>query len=366
MLVLDSALKLLNKIEDRGFKAYIVGGFVRDYLLGINSNDIDICTNAKPKDIRDIFKDKCLPNEEYGSVTVIVKNIRYEITTFRREHSYINDRKPDNFEFIDDLHEDLKRRDFLINTICIDKHGNVLDILNGKKDLNSKIIHAVGNSYDRFTEDAFRILRAVRFATTLKFELSEDIKKSILETKNLLKNISYERKREELDKIFTNSNVLYGVDLLLELGLDDILDIPNLKNVKNFDDLVGVWAQLDVSRSTYRFTTNEKDLINGIKTVLEMDNYDSYTLYKYGLYVNSVAAGIKGLDKKKVTRIYNDLPIHSKSDIMVDGNDILNVLDKKPGKFLRLIMDDIEKKILYSEIDNNREILLKYVFDSYK
>ena len=319
--MLENALKLLKKIEKNGFKAYIVGGFVRDYVLGIESNDIDICTNAKPKDIHEIFGNACLPNEEYGSVTVIVKNVRYEITTFRKEYSYVGNRKPSNYEFIDDLHEDLKRRDFLINTLCIDSYGNVLDILNGRKDLGDKVIHSVGDSYHRFTEDAFRILRAIRFATTLKFELSSNIKNAILETKGLLKNISYERKREELDKIFTNPNVEYGISLLITLGLDMVLDIPNLSMVKNYDDLMGVWAQPDVSDETYRFTTNEKNLIAGIQKVLDMDNYDPYVLYKNGLYVNSVAAGIKELDKKLLTKIYNELPIHNKNDIAINGKD---------------------------------------------
>ena len=364
--MLDNTLKLLKTIEDNGFKAYIVGGFVRDYILGIESHDVDICTNAKPKDIRSIFKGSCLSNEEYGSVTVIVRNIRYEITTFRKEYSYVYNRKPDSFEFINDLHEDLKRRDFLINTLCIDSNGNILDILNGKKDLDNKIIHTVGNSYERFTEDAFRILRAIRFATTLNFELSSDIKNSILETKGLLRNISYERKREELDKIFTNPNVLYGVSLLQELELEQVLEIPNLSKVKNFDDLMGVWAQLDVDSSTYRFTSNEKELINGIKMVLDKNNYNPYILYQYGLYVNSVAAGIKNFDKKKVTLIYNELPIHSKKDITINGRDIATILNREPGKYIKDIFNDIEKKILNSELDNNTEVLSKYILDNYQ
>lgn len=364
--MLENALKLLKKIEDNGYKAYIIGGFVRDYILGVESNDIDICTNAKPKDIHKIFKNSCLPNEDYGSVTVIVKNIRYEITTFRKEYSYVGNRKPNDFEFIDDLYEDLKRRDFLINTLCIDRFGNILDILNGRKDLDNGVIHTVGNSYNRFTEDAFRILRAIRFATTLNFELSCDIKNSILETRNLLKNISYERKREELDKIFTSTNVLYGVSLLIELGLDKILDIPNLSKVKNFDDLMGVWAQLDVLTNTYRFTSNEKDLIIGIKNVLNMDNYNPLSLYRYGLYANSVAAGIKNLDKKKVTHIYNELPIHNRNDIAINGRDIALALNKEPGGYIKVIIKDIENKILYSVLENNKEILLKYILDNYK
>ena len=364
--MLKNALLLLKEIEKHGFKAYIVGGFVRDYVLGIESHDVDICTSARPKDIHEIFKDSCLPNEDYGSMTVIVKNIRYEITTFRREYSYIQNRKPNRFEFIDDLHEDLKRRDFLINTLCIDSYGNVLDILNGKKDLDNKIINTVGNSYDRFSEDAFRILRAIRIAASLNFRLSDDVVQSIIKTKHLLKNISYERKREELDKIFTSVNVKYGVSMLLDLGLDDVLEIPNLKNIDNFDDLMGVWAQLYNDDSKYKFTSNERNLINNIREVLKLDNYDNYVIYKYGLYVNSVAAGIKGLDKKKITLLYNSLPIKNKKDVVINGKDISQFLNKEPGKYLKIILADLEDKIVAGNLNNVKEELFSYICNVYK
>ena len=125
--MIDIALKLLNEFVSRSYKAYIVGGFVRDYILGIESNDIDITTNATPKEIKEIFEDSCLPNEDYGSVTVMWRGIRFEITTFRREIEYLNNRKPVEIRYIDDLMTDLLRRDFTINTLCMDCDGNILD-----------------------------------------------------------------------------------------------------------------------------------------------------------------------------------------------------------------------------------------------
>ncbi|MBE6147090.1 MAG: hypothetical protein E7168_02000 [Firmicutes bacterium] len=361
----ETALKLLAKIEENGFKAYVVGGFVRDYLLGIESHDIDVCTNAKPKDIRAIFKDACLPREAYGSITVIIKNVRFEITTFRKEYSYINYRKPIDFEYINDLHEDLKRRDFLINTLCIDRYGNVLDILNGKEDLNNREINTVGDSVYKFTQDAFRILRAVRIATTLHFKLSDEVYQAILETKHLLKNISYQRKKEELDKIFTSTYVEYGVQLLLELGLDLELDLPKLKDVSCFDDLVGVWTQLDVL-DVYPFTNNERDLILGIKAVLDGGSINSRVLYNYGLYVVSIAANICGIDKKEITAKYQELPIKSKNEIVVNGMDISNYLKRKPDKYLKEIMNDLESKIINCELLNEKDCLLDYIGKTYR
>lgn len=362
--MIKTALKLIKTIEDHGYIAYIVGGFVRDRLLGITSNDIDICTSARPSDIRNIFPNSCLPNEAYGSVTVVIRNIRFEITTFRKEIGYINNRKPIEFEYIDNLKDDLDRRDFRINTICMDKEGNIIDLFNGRQDLEKREITAVGDSIYKFSEDALRILRALRFATSLSFSLSDEIKKAILQTKHYVKNLSYHRKKEELDKIFGSVNVRYGVRLLIELGLDQELELPNLRNIKNFDDLMGIWAQLNVE-NIYPFTKNEKEIMKSIRKVLQLDFIDSLTLYQYGLYVSSVVADIKGIDKKIITKTYNNLPIKCRSDIMVDGNDIMILLNRKQGNYLKKILDDLEVKILNRELVNNRDSLETYLLESY-
>ena len=244
--MLEVALKLLEEITSRGFKAYIVGGFVRDYILGINSNDIDITTSATPKDIKEIFDDSCLPSEDYGSVTVIMKGIRFEITTFRKEIGYIDNRRPAEIKYIDDLYEDLLRRDFTINTICMDEKGNIVDLLNGQEDLKNGVIKTVGIAKDRFEEDVLRILRAVRFATILDFRLDNEVIEAIKDRRELLSSLSYNRKKEELDKIFGSSYANKGIELLLGLGLDKYLELDNLSKVKCTSSLIGVWTVLDV------------------------------------------------------------------------------------------------------------------------
>lgn len=363
--MLDKAIKFIKKIEECGFKAYIVGGFTRDYLLGIESSDIDICTNAKPSDIRRIFKDSCMPNEDYGSVVVVNRNIRCEVTTFRKEISYINNRKPVEYVYIDNLIDDLKRRDFTINTICIDKDKKIIDLLDGRKDLVKKEINTVGNSIEKFSEDSLRILRAVRFATILDFRLSDDVKDAIIKTKHLLKTLSYQRKKLELDKIFGSIHVRYGVKLLIELGLDQELELYNLKNIKSFDNLIGIWSQLNVI-DIYPFTKNEKELISNINKALELDNLNPLVLYKYGLYVNSVAGDIKGLDKKLMTYKYEELPIKDKNDIAISGKDIMNILDMEPGSYIKDIISDIEEKIVLGQLNNNIDDLREYIVNTWK
>ncbi len=362
--MIETSLKLLKKIEAQGFKAYIVGGFVRDYLLKRPSLDVDIATNATPMDIKQIFKDIFIPKVEYGSVTVFYHNIRFEITTFRRELSYINNRKPVEFEYINDLLEDLSRRDFIINTICMDSDGKIIDLLNGQKDLDNKIINTVGSSYDKFEEDSLRILRAIRFATILNFSLSDEIKEAVKKTKHHLSTLSYQRKKEELDKIFSSKNATYGVSLLKELGLDKELEIYNLDDIKLGVDIIGVWSSLDIS-DNYPFSKNEKELIKKIRDVIKLDNLNNEVLYHYGLYVNSVAGAIKGIDKKKITEKFDKLPITNKSDINITSKEIMDILHKNGGAYLKDIYNNLTTLILNGKLDNDNEILKKYVVNNY-
>ena len=362
--MLDIALKLLEEITSCGFQAYIVGGFVRDHILGIDSNDIDINTNATPKEIKDIF-DSCLPNEDYGSVTVIKKGVRFEITTFRKEMNYLDNRRPSQIEYIDDLYQDLLRRDFTINTLCMNKDGEIIDFLGGRSEIDNRVVKTVGNAKTRFEEDSLRILRAVRFATLLDFELDKDTREAIIETRELLRNLSYYRKKEELDKIFGSSNADRGIQLLLDLGLDKYLELDNLNKVTCTSSLIGVWSILNVV-DKYPFNSNEKELITNINEAFLLNNLDPMALYKYGLYVNSVAGEIKGLDIKNITESYNNLVIQSRRDLDITSDDIMKGLNKGPGSYLKDIYSDIEREVLYRRVKNEKDAIMKYIISNYK
>ena len=364
--MLEESLKLLRQFTNHSYKAYIVGGFVRDYLLGIKSTDIDINTNATPKEIKEIFVDSCLPTEDYGSVTVMIKGIRFEITTFRKEIEYINNRKPVEIQYIDDLYEDLLRRDFTINTLCMDENGKIIDYLHGREDLNNKVIRCVGDAYEKLNEDSLRILRAIRFSTILDFKLCDDLVEAIKETKHLLKSLSFYRKKEELEKIFTSPNFKKGIQLLIDLELDKELGISNLEKVLSSDtvNLMGIWSMLNITE-TYPFNKNEIELINKINEVIDLNNVDPLVLYNYGLHVNSVAGEIKNQDKKEITEAYNNLVIKSRKDIDIDSNTIMLVLKKVPGPYLNEIYTDIEKEILYRRLNNNKNDIIKYIKDKY-
>ena len=362
--MLDNALEMLNEICDKGFKAYIVGGFVRDHLLGIKSNDIDITTNATPMEIRDIFKDDCLPGEDYGSVTVVRKNYRYEITTFRKDIGYVDNRRPSEIEYIDNLYDDLLRRDFTINTICMDKNGKIIDRLHGIDDLKKKVIKCVGDADVKFNEDALRILRAIRFATILNFRLDGDIIVSINKNKELIRNLSFSRKKDELDKIFTSSNSRNGINMILRYKLDKELEIKNLDKVRCFSSSISIWSVLDFS-DKYPFSSNERDIINNVNIVLKKNNLDPMNLYNYGLYVNSIAGEIKGINPKKITRAYVNLPIKSRREIDVEVDEIAELLHKEPGGYLKTIFEDLENAILYRRLANENGKILSYIKNKY-
>lgn len=352
-----SAIKILEEIEKYGFKSYIVGGYVRDKYINKKSSDVDVSTNATPKDLKKIFPTLITNNEQYGSVTLIYNKIRFEITTFRKELKYIDNRLPIKIKYIDSLEEDLKRRDFTMNTMCINKRGEVLDLMKASTDIDEKIIRTVGSPRIKLKEDSLRILRAIRFSTTLDFKLENNLEKYIVRYKKLLLKLSYNRKKEELDKIFTSSNNQNGIKTILNLNLEEVLELKNLKNIKITNDAIGIWAQLGVE-DKYPFTKNEIQLMKNIRKVKDFSNF---SLYNFGLYVCQVAAEIKGISKKDIRKNYMNLPIKTRKDINISTNDICSILNIKPSAVIKKIYFELENKILKRELENNFESIKNYL-----
>ena len=355
--MLDTAFNVLKMIEDNSYEAYIVGGFVRDYIMGIKSNDVDITTNAKPKDLIKIFPNANIDNEVYGSVIVYLNNIRFEITTYRDEGNYLDNRHPDTVNYVDDLKIDLKRRDFTINTICMDKDGNIVDLLNSKSDIDNKIIKTVIEPLESFKIDSLRILRAIRFATTLDFELALDVKEAIMQSKYLLKDLSINRKKSELDKIFSSPNIEKGIKLIKELDLIDVLYLDNINKVKPCSQVIGIWTMLDVD-NIYPFTRNELKLMKDIRESIKNNPLAFTTLYYYDLYPCTVAGEILSIPKKEIMDNYKSMPIHKRSDIVIDSYDLIDYLKIEDGPIISKLWKELEIKLLNLEVNNNKEELL--------
>ncbi len=355
--MLDTAFNVLKMIEDNSYEAYIIGGFVRDYIMGIKSNDVDITTNAKPKDLIKIFPNANIDNEVYGSVIVYLNNIRFEITTYRDEGNYLDNRHPDTVNYVDDLKIDLKRRDFTINTICMDKDGNIVDLLNSKSDIDNKIIKTVIEPLESFKIDSLRILRAIRFATTLDFELALDVKEAIMQSKYLLKDLSINRKKSELDKIFSSPNIEKGIKLIKELDLIYVLYLDNINKVKPCSQVIGIWTMLDVD-NIYPFTRNELKLMKDIRESIKNNPLAFTTLYYYDLYPCTVAGEILSIPKKEIMDNYKSMPIHKRSDIVIDSYDLIDYLKIEDGPIISKLWKELEIKLLNLEVNNNKEELL--------
>ena len=223
---------ILNKLERKGFEAYVVGGCVRDILLGKKPKDWDVTTIAKPEQIQKIFPDSFYKNN-FGTVTVktksknkILKEI--EITTFRTEQKYTDKRHPDKISFTDNLKEDLSRRDFTINAMAIDKNEKVIDFFNGEKDLKKNILRAVGEAKERFSEDALRILRAIRLANELNFKIEKETLTAIKKNAHSLQMIAKERIRDEFIKMIMSDSPEEAIKLLKESDLLKYI-IPELE-----------------------------------------------------------------------------------------------------------------------------------------
>lgn len=207
---------ILNLLSQNGFTAYIVGGCVRDYILGNTGGDIDITTSALPAQIKSVMLQNDIKVVEtglkHGTVTAVLNHIPYEITTFRTDGDYLDNRHPENVRFVTDVKEDLARRDFTMNAIAYNQTDGFVDAFGGVTDIENKIIRAVGDPDKRFKEDALRIMRAVRFASVLGFEFEEKTKQAIIRNKELLKNVSAERVFTELSKLLLGDNVLNVLD----------------------------------------------------------------------------------------------------------------------------------------------------------
>lgn len=336
--------EIVNKIVDGGFDAFIVGGYVRDYLLGIKSFDIDVCTNAKIEDLIKMFKNEGIANKQYFSYHLDKGKYHYDITCFRKELEYKKN-KPIKIEYAKDLKTDLLRRDFTINTFAIDSNGKLVDLLKAKKDFDNKLIRVVGDTNKRLTEDKTRIIRAIRFYSTLDFELDESIKKFLNKKGHLLNEVPREYIKKELDKIFEEGDYFKFFELVKEFKLEKYLSIK-FNNIKRSYNRFGVWSQIE---TTLPFSNIEKKELENIK-YLSTDN--SLTLSNMFLYNDDEiknAACILDYDKE-INEFYKIKDMHSIIDIEVS----LDTLSKYVKlKDIRRVYKILEKSILNGELEND-------------
>ncbi|MBC2582787.1 CCA tRNA nucleotidyltransferase [Clostridium sp. DJ247] len=235
MFIPNDVKIILDTLKNNGYESYIVGGSVRDSKINIVSpKDYDIATNALPEEIIKLF-DKTIPTGiKHGTVTVIINGVGYEVTTYRIDGEYLDNRRPDVVTFVSNLKEDLARRDFTINALAFNEEKGLIDYFGGIEDLDNKIIRAVGEPNKRFQEDALRMLRAIRFSAKLDFDIEQKTLEAIKGNCNLILSVSNERVRDELCKTLVSNNPTKGLRLLEETKLLEFI-LPELQVAVGFN-----------------------------------------------------------------------------------------------------------------------------------
>lgn len=353
---IDIALEILKILNDNNFDGYIVGGFVRDYILNINSNDIDLTSNATPEEVSKLFK--TIPTGiKYGTVLISYKNHTFEHTTFRSDGSYNDLRHPNSINYSNDVKVDILRRDFTINSLLMDKDKNIIDYLDGTSDLKKKIIKTIGDPKTRFNEDALRMLRAISFVSKLGFKLDNDTYNSIKENKELLRNVSVERIRIEFDKISNGKNRKKAWELFYELKLNELF--PNMLELNDYDvsfnDILINSLLKNVKISDFWLISK-----SNIKALEKAQNIIKEGLSDYNLFMAGFTSSKYALDYLKLDiKLYENLLIKSIKDLDINGSDLIDIVEKNKRNDC---LNHLAKMVLEKKIKNKKTILLKEVY----
>ena len=214
--------QIISKLEKADFEAYAVGGCVRDSILGRSPEDWDITTSAKPEEVKRLFSTTIDTGLQHGTVTVVIEKEGFEVTTFRLDGDYTDGRHPDRVAFTSSLTEDLRRRDFTINAMAYSEKRGLIDEFDGERDLEDGVIRAVGDACERFSEDALRMLRAIRFAGQLNFKIADETFDAIKELSPNIAKVSVERIAKELEKLLLSGNPEY-IALVYETGIFSVI-----------------------------------------------------------------------------------------------------------------------------------------------
>lgn len=401
---------IIDKIDKYGYEAFIVGGCVRDYILGIEPNDYDITTNANPNTIIDIFKDfKIIKTGiKHGTVGILIDKNIYEITTYRIESEYECNRRPKSVEFTSNIVDDLKRRDFTINAMAYNDKKGLIDKFGGALDLKNKVIKTVGNPDKRFNEDGLRIIRAIRFSAKLGFNIEEKTLNSIYKNYHIVKNISVERITEEVNKIIISENpqniiLLYKVRIFKALGIsynfdnNEYLDLEKqLKIIRLIDELdykllmlqyiinlkIKNYKQDDYIVNILKYSNKTKSSINSLMEYMFINENNlnrvdiKYILNKIGHSTFKRILNLKSIYYSKVLNetdknieeyikiiddIINNKECYTIKDLKLDGNDLKEIGYKgyEIGQSLNYLLEEVIKNPKI----NSKNILIKKLKD---
>jgi len=375
--------KVLQQLNEAGYEAYFVGGMVRDALLGHEIYDADITTSATPDEVLALFEKTIATGLQHGTVTVVMDENNIEVTTFRLDGNYLDNRHPEHVTFTQSLSADLSRRDFTINAMAQALDGTIHDPFCGQADLEAKIIRAVGNPVQRFEEDALRILRGIRFVAKLGFEIEKKTLEAMKACHQLLASLSLERIRKEFEGIIEGEYRLKALKMMRNHEL--FSHIPYFKSFSHLSDselerlddftlaviiMEACCKRSDESFAKFPLKKSEKKLIREIDTVfLNFDDVgearDMLTQYYFGAETLRMIKKFENC--ADCTRHADEtfspfsLAIESRNEIRIQPEEVLRLSGNAPGAWVNKLFTEIEKAIIFGEVENNSETLMTFI-----
>ncbi|MDW5471554.1 CCA tRNA nucleotidyltransferase [Staphylococcus equorum] len=389
----EAAKPILETLQKHQYQAFYVGGAVRDYLMQKTIHDIDITTSATPDEIEAVF-DKTIPiGREHGTINVVYNGDQYEVTTFRAEGEYEDHRRPNEVFFVRDLYEDVKRRDFTMNAIAMDVNYQIHDYFDGLKDIEQRLIKTVGDPAERFNEDALRIIRGLRFQSQLGFTLEKATFNGMHAHIADIAHLSIERIVIELKKLTLGQYVAQSFNNLKYFNAFNYIPFFKRFDLSKFilEESISLsmliaflkaqQPDVDTQLSDLKMSNNEKKYITRLERMLqqmpEIQSKQSLKLFVYDfgkediLQVLSYERMLNSnniinvspliFNVASINEISQKLPISSRKEMEINGKDILQVLDKPSGAWLKPILRQVECAILSGEVKNFKPELLKWV-----
>lgn len=365
---------VLEVFEKSGFKAYFVGGCVRDAFLGRTAKDIDITTDAKPEEIEKLFGNHYDIGAKFGSLTVDYNGNYYDVTTMRTESAYKNFRHPEKLDYTDDIKLDLKRRDFTVNAMAYNFDEGCIDLFGGISDLNNKSIRVVGKANRRFHEDALRMMRAVRFSCELGFTIDSATLRAVRKDARRIRHISRERIYSEFYRAVTGSfpqNLIYLKNTGLGIKIHPAFRTLNYNDIPTQKDYIlrlsHILGEKDTAVAVLEYLKAEKSIVHnvirvldGISGIHDESEYSIRRLISSAGFANAKRVLIlKGYDVDSYSKILHEKDCTSLAELAVNGHDLINEGIAEEGIEIRHILNNLLDEVLKDPTQNSYEILIK-------
>ncbi|MEQ6356803.1 CCA tRNA nucleotidyltransferase [Lysinibacillus sp. M3] len=381
----QAAYSVIEQLENAGFEAVIVGGAVRDAILGRPAHDVDVATNAMPDEVKSVFNHTVDIGIQHGTVLVIVPAGSVEVTTYRTDGEYTDHRRPEEVQFVRSLKDDLQRRDFTMNAIAMRRDGSFVDFYGGRQDIEAGVIRAVGDAQKRFSEDALRMLRAVRFSAQLGFLIESETLQAMQDKANTISWIAKERKKAELDKLWVGKDVFNGIRKLEESSLVNYLSgtfqAEDWCKFNTQDKLLG-WAYFSMLQDDhwlevlgdYRLSNKEIAFVKAVLAAFKAlkngwTNMDYFSHTHQELEAACYFAELRQLDvqmpQQSIQEIQKKLPITHKQELIVNGTDLLKWSGIKGGPWVKEALQEMLEAVVNGELQNDRQHIKNWIEHDY-